>query len=57
MQNQVGIVLRSFRDVAQAVAELIRPETYAPFRAGAEAQNNRAVFEIPEILEKILESK
>jgi 1,2-diacylglycerol 3-beta-galactosyltransferase len=57
VQNQVGIVLRSFRDVAQAVAELIRPETYARFRAGAEAQNNRAVFEIPEILEKILESK
>ena len=57
VENQVGIVLRSFREVAHAVAELIRPEVYARFRAGAEAQNNRAVFEIPEILEKILESR
>jgi hypothetical protein len=57
VENQVGIVLRNFRGVAEAVAELIRPETYARFRAGAEAQNNRAVFEIPEILEKIMESQ
>jgi UDP-N-acetylglucosamine:LPS N-acetylglucosamine transferase len=57
VENQVGIVLRNFRGVADAVAELIRPETYARFRAGAEAQNNRAVFEIPEILEKIMESQ
>ena len=55
VENQVGIVLRNFRGVAEAVAELIRPETYARFRAGAEAQNNRAVFEIPDILEKIME--
>jgi hypothetical protein len=57
VENQVGIVLPNFRGIAKAVAELIRPENYARFRAGAEAQNNRAVFEIPEILEKIMESK
>ena len=57
VQNQVGIVLQNFRRIDKAVAELLQPETYARFRAGAEAQNNRAVFEIPEILEKIMESK
>ena len=57
VQNQVGIVLPNFRGVDNAVEELLQPETYARFRAGAAAQNNRAVFEIPEILEKIMESK
>ena len=57
VKNQVGMVLRNFRGIATAVAELLQPENYARFRAGAEAQNNRAVFEIPEILEKILEAK
>ncbi len=57
VKNQVGIVLRNFRGIAKAVAELIQPENYARFRAGAEAQHNRAVFEIPEILQRILESQ
>src|SRR5260370_37044389 len=57
VQNQVGLVLPNFRGIAQAVAELLQPENYSRFRAAAEAQNNRAVFEIPEILEKIMESK
>jgi hypothetical protein len=55
--NQVGIVLPNFRRIDNAVAELLQPDNYARFRAGAEAQNNRAVFEIPGILEKILESQ
>jgi 1,2-diacylglycerol 3-beta-galactosyltransferase len=57
VENQVGIVLPNFRGIANAVAELIQPENYARFRAGTEAQNNRAVFEIPAILEKIMESQ
>ncbi len=57
VQNQVGLVLPNFREIAKAVAELLQPENYSRFRAAAEAQNNRAVFEIPDILEKIMESK
>lgn len=57
VKNQVGIVLPNFRGIATAVADLLRPENYARFRAGAEAQNNQAVFEIPGILERILETK
>ena len=56
VENGVGIVLPNFRGIAAAVAELLRPENYARFRAAAEAQNNRAVFEIPDMLEEILTS-
>ena len=55
-EKQVGIVLGSFRYVVQAVAELLSPENFRRFRASAEALQNRAVFEIPDILEKILET-
>jgi len=54
VEKQVGLVLRSFRYIVPAVAELMQPENYRRFRANAAAVNNRAVFEIPDILEKIL---
>jgi 1,2-diacylglycerol 3-beta-galactosyltransferase len=54
VEKQVGLVLRSFRYIVSAVAELLQPENYRRFRANAAAVNNRAVFEIPDILEKIL---
>jgi len=47
-------VLKNFRFIVQAVAELLQPENYRRFHANAAAQENRAVFEIPGILEKIL---
>jgi 1,2-diacylglycerol 3-beta-galactosyltransferase len=53
-QNQLGLVLSNFRGIRQAVANLLEPETYERYRANAAARNNRAIFEIPEILEKIL---
>ena len=54
VEKQVGFVLRSFRYIVSAVAELLQPENYRRFRANAASQSNRAVFEIPDILEKIL---
>src|SRR2546422_140251 len=51
----VGLVLPNFRGIAAAVAELLEPGNYARYRAAAEAQNNRAVFEIPDMLATILE--
>jgi 1,2-diacylglycerol 3-beta-galactosyltransferase len=56
VEKQVGLVLRSFRYIVPAVAELLQPENYRRFREKAAAQQNRAVFEIPDILEKILTS-
>jgi len=54
LEKEVGIVLRNFKRVEKAVAQLIEPATLARYRANAAALDNRAVFEIPEMLEKIL---
>jgi UDP-N-acetylglucosamine:LPS N-acetylglucosamine transferase len=53
-EKKVGIVVRSHRQVAGAVAELLKPGELEKFRAHAVAMNNRAIFEIPSIFEKIL---
>jgi len=55
LQKEVGLVLRSFRHIDRAVAELIEPATLARYRGNAAALNNRAVFEIPSMLQQILE--
>ncbi len=55
-ENGFGIVVKNFCDINQAVAQLIEPKNLARYRANVEAYNNRAVFEVVDILEKILES-
>lgn len=55
VEKQVGIVLRSFRDIDRAVGQLIEPSALARYRVNTAALNNQAVFEIPAILEKIFE--
>jgi len=54
-EKQVGVVLHSFRDINQAVAQLIEPATLARYRSHTAALQNRAVFEIPSMLERILD--
>jgi UDP-N-acetylglucosamine:LPS N-acetylglucosamine transferase len=53
-EKGVGIVLKSFREVAGGVKRMLEPATLAAFRKNVAAQRNRAVFEIPEILAKLL---
>jgi 1,2-diacylglycerol 3-beta-galactosyltransferase len=53
-EQGIGIVLPNFRRIARAVDELLKPAAYAGFRAATERLINRAVFEIPDILERIL---
>ena len=48
-------MLRGFREIDKAVAQLIEPSALARYRANAAALQNRAIFEIPGILEKIFE--
>jgi UDP-N-acetylglucosamine:LPS N-acetylglucosamine transferase len=55
VEKQVGVVLKTFRDVERAVAELIEPSALERFRANTVALKNEAVFEIPAMLEKIFE--
>lgn len=56
-EQGVGIVVKSQRETAGAVAELLKPGTLAQFRARTEAMENRAIFEIPAIFERILDSR
>ncbi len=53
-QREVGVVLSNFRSIAEAVGKLIEPATLRQYQANAEAIQNRAVYEIPEILNQIL---
>jgi 1,2-diacylglycerol 3-beta-galactosyltransferase len=56
LQMQAGFVVRSYREIVPVVARLIEPATLARYRANAAAIQNKAVFEIPEILDRILKS-
>jgi UDP-N-acetylglucosamine:LPS N-acetylglucosamine transferase len=55
-KNEFGIVVENFRDINKAVAQLIEPENFPRYRANVEAYKNQAVFEVVEILEKIIAS-
>ncbi|HEX3876087.1 MAG TPA: glycosyltransferase, partial [Bryobacteraceae bacterium] len=57
IENSVGMVLPNFRGIAKAVDQLLEPATYAKYRAATEALHNRAVFEIVERLQHILDVK
>jgi len=52
LENELGIVLRSFRQVREAVSDLT--SRLDEFRANTCRLDNRAVYEIPEIIEGIL---
>jgi 1,2-diacylglycerol 3-beta-galactosyltransferase len=54
-EKEVGIVVKSHRETAGAVAALLKPGALEQFQARAGAMKNRAIFEIPEIFEKILD--
>jgi 1,2-diacylglycerol 3-beta-galactosyltransferase len=52
--KHVGIVLQSFQEVADGVRQMLEPAKLAEFRNNVAALDNRAIFEIPEILAKLL---
>ena len=54
-EKQVGIVLKNFKEIVAGVKKMLEPANLARFRANVAAQNNRAVFEIAEILGKLLD--
>jgi 1,2-diacylglycerol 3-beta-galactosyltransferase len=54
LEKQVGLVVGNFRQITQAVGELIDPANFARYRSNAAAMNNRAVFEIPGMLREIV---
>ncbi len=54
LEKGVGLVLPNFRDVEDAVHRLLEPPTWEQCRAGVAAIHNDAVFEIPDILARLL---
>jgi hypothetical protein len=52
-ERQVGLVLRNFREIASAVARMERE--LAQFQSAVARIENRAVFEIPDMLEQVLQ--
>jgi len=50
----VGIVLRDFDGIVDAVKQMLVPGKLTGLRKNVQALNNRAVFEIPEIFGKLL---
>ncbi len=53
-EKRVGIVLKSFREVAEGVRQILEPARLAEFQKNVAALDNRAIFEIPEMLAKLL---
>ena len=54
-EKEIGFVVRSFKQIEPAVRELLVPATLERFRRNTAGMPNRAVFEIPGILQRILE--
>ena len=53
-EKRVGIVLKDFDDIVEGVQQILEPARLAEFRKNVAALNNRAIFEIPEMLAKLL---
>lgn len=56
-ENGYGIVVRSFRKIAPAVNRLLESATFDEFRLNVNQYCNRALFEVPIILEQCLERR
>jgi UDP-N-acetylglucosamine:LPS N-acetylglucosamine transferase len=56
-EKDVGVVLKNFREIDSGVRTLLEPANFARFRANAAAIKNRAVFEIPDMLDAVLQQK
>jgi glycosyl transferase family 28 len=53
-EKRVGIVLKSFQEVVEGVRQMLEPARLAEFRKNVAALDNRAIFEIPEMLARLL---
>ncbi len=53
-EKEVGIVVDNFRQIVPAMRELLQPGRLATLSANTEKMPNRAVFEIPGILQTLL---
>ena len=54
-EKRVGIVLDNFKQAVEGVRQMLDADTLAEFRRNVAGLKNRAIFEIPEILAKLLD--
>ena len=54
LEKEAGFVVSSFRDIIEPVRRMLDPAMLATYRGNTAAIYNRAVFEIPDILERLL---
>lgn len=57
VEKNVGIVLKSFKRISSVVEDLLSANQLELFRQRAAAIENRAVFEIPQMLQKVLNTQ
>ncbi|MBE8966099.1 hypothetical protein IQ277_07500 [Nostocales cyanobacterium LEGE 12452] len=57
LEKQVGMAIKSFRRIVPAVEELLKPDNWLRYKANLAAIQNQAVFEVPDILQRILDAK
>ena len=55
-ENQLGIVVNDFRQINQAVTELIAPDRSPNYKDRVKNYHNQAVFEVVDILEEIIQN-
>ena len=55
LEKKLGVVLKSFREIDAGLRELLDASNFVRFRANAVAITNRAVFEIPDKLELLMQ--
>ena len=53
IENGVGLVVPNFNKIDAAVTQLTAPDNFATYQSNVRKLKNRAVFEVPDILEKI----
>jgi 1,2-diacylglycerol 3-beta-galactosyltransferase len=56
-ENEYGMSVKSFKKIAPAVCHLLQSENFNKFSRNVSAYSNRALFEIPAILETILQKR
>jgi UDP-N-acetylglucosamine:LPS N-acetylglucosamine transferase len=56
-ENGYGMVISSFREIEYAVTNLLRPNTFDQARRNVRAYSNRALFEVPQILDDCWNAK
>jgi 1,2-diacylglycerol 3-beta-galactosyltransferase len=53
-RHQLGVVLRSFNEIVAGITQMLEPRRLTHFRACSAKLNNRAVFEIPDLLQTLI---